>query len=148
MVSKALPGTAAHYAPHASGKPALVVVSPLFENRDKTEREGLVWNSLIAAVRVSPSQYLAEIQCFTPAEFENNMGFVLSCEWVEVNSKTHEYERCKKPQTGRMPKSPDLDLHFCEEHLSRVEAGEHYLPRDGSSVHAFSGGLPELGKRN
>lgn len=150
-VTRGLPGTAAHYLPRPVDKAvlaALVVISPLFENRGKLERERLVRDSIIAALRVTPSQYLTEIQCFTPAEFEKITDGAFPCEWVEFNIKTREYERCTKPQTSRTPKPPDLDLQFCEEHLNCVEAGEPYLPRNGSSIRAFGGGLPGLGKRS
>src|ERR1700729_805326 len=72
-VSKSLPGAAAQYAPLPSGKPALFVIWPGFENREKGERRRLVRDAILAALRISAFDYLAGIQCFTPREFEELM---------------------------------------------------------------------------
>jgi hypothetical protein len=65
-VSKSLPGAASHYAPLPQGKPALVVVWPGFENRNDGDRKRLVQDSILAALLMGLTDYVAGIHCFTP----------------------------------------------------------------------------------
>lgn len=67
-ISTALPGAAARYAPMPFGKVLLVVTYPGFENSDESVREHLVRNSIIASLRINPSEYLCGIHCWTPSE--------------------------------------------------------------------------------
>jgi hypothetical protein len=69
-VCKGLPGSAPDYAPMPNGNIALVVTWPGFEGRDDAERERLVSDTIVAAVRISPSDYISSIHCWTPREAE------------------------------------------------------------------------------
>ena len=53
-ISKALPRAAAGYAPMPNGRVLLVVVFPGFENRNESDREQLVRNSIIASLKINP----------------------------------------------------------------------------------------------
>jgi hypothetical protein len=67
-IAKALPGADARYAPMPFGKVVLVVTYPGFENRDESQRKRLVRDSIIASLRINPSEYLSGIHCWTPTE--------------------------------------------------------------------------------
>jgi hypothetical protein len=67
-ISKALPGAAASWAPIPSGNAALIVVFHGFENRDESEREHLVGDSIIASLKINPDDYVSAFECWTPRE--------------------------------------------------------------------------------